>query len=711
MRNFVGLAGFALLLAGCDSPTDSQIGPPHQPWTPRVCARNTASFSADTLDLCPIDPASLSANGDVNGVHESEARAKTLIAGWTESDELAFVQGSAGQYVGNVAPVEGLPALSLQDGPAGVARFSGVTAFPAPIALAATWDLDLVERWGSAMAAEERGKGAMIQLGPMMNLARTPAGGRIFEGFGEDPYLSAALAARDVIGIQSQKVVATAKHFVGNEQETNRVGGDSRIDERTLHEIYEAPFAASVAAGAASVMCSYNRVNGVYACENPETLRDLKTGLAFSGFVVSDWGATQSLEASANAGLDLEMPLGHWFGQLGAAVDSGAVAKTRLDDMVTRIVASLARVGVLDDPPTGTPSSIVTSSEHATLARDAASESITLLKNDAQILPLDPARSVLVVGEAGNTVPSAVGGGSAFVNAPYIISPLSAINDRIGAAATYDDGTTDSVSRAAAAADVAIVFVTVPSSEGVDRPSLATGLDDVIAKVAAANPNTIVVLNTPGAVLMPWLDQVRAVLVDWYPGQENGNALASVLYGEQNPSGKLPLTFPKSESDLPRPETSITVNYDEALEIGYRALDAAGREPLFAFGFGLSYTTFAYSNLTFAAGSAPGNLIARFELANTGLRSGTEIAELYLSFPPDAGEPPRVLRGFARATLDAGQTQTLSIELTARDFAIYDSSTHAWRVPSGHFQIAIGGSSRSQPLSAELDVMGTGFAP
>jgi beta-glucosidase len=437
----------------------------------------------------------------------------------------------------------------------------------------------------------------------------------------------------------------------------------------------------------------------------------LKTELGFSGFVVSDWGATQSLAASTNAGLDLEMPLGHWFGGLGSAVDSGAVPKTRLDDMVTRIVAALARVGVLDDPPTGTPSSIVTSDEHTALAREAATESITLLKNDAQILPLDPSRSILIVGEAGNTKPSAVGGGSAFVNPPYIVSPLAAITARIGNAATYDDGTTDSVSAAAAAADVAIVFVTVPSSEGADRPSLATGLDDVISKVAAANPNTVVVLNTPGAVLMPWLDQVRAVLVDWYPGQENGNALASVLYGDQSPSGKLPLTFPQTESDLPRPETSLTVNYDEALEIGYRALDAAGKEPLFAFGFGLSYTTFAYSGLTLATGSAPGNVIARFDVANTGPRSGSEIAELYLSFPPSAGEPPRVLRGFTRITLNPNETETASIELRPRDFAIFDASTHAWRVPSGHFEIAVGGSSREQALHVGLEVTGSGFEP
>jgi beta-glucosidase len=660
--------------------------------------------------LSGVDPGSLEPNGDLPGLADARNQATALAAQLSQAEKLTLVQGIAGSYVGNVLAVTDVPALTLQDGPAGVARFSGVTAFPAPIAFAATWDRDLVLSFGAAMGAEQRGKGVMIQLGPMMNLARVPAGGRIFEGFGEDPFLAAELSARDVSGIQSQGVVATAKHYVGNEQETNRSGGDSQIDERTLHEVYYAPFAASVEAGVGAVMCSYNRVNEVYACENPTTLGDLKNGFGFPGFVMSDWGATQSTVASANAGLDLEMPDGDYFSALGAAITAGTVAQARLDDMVTRILTSLVRAGVLADPPSGNPDTVVTSSAHADLARQAATESITLLKNEGNLLPLDAAQSVVVIGEAGDTLPSVVGGGSAAVVAPYVVSPFAAIQARTGVSVAYNDGTGSDadLATAAAAADVALVFVNVPSSEGSDRPSLSTGLDPLIATVAAANSNTVVVLNTPGAVLMPWLDQVRGVLVAWYPGQENGNAIASVLYGDENPGGKLPLTFPASESDLPTPETSLTVPYSEDLAIGYRALDAAGKAPLFPFGYGLSYSAFEYAGLMLQAGTSAGSISANFELTNTGSRAGSEVAELYLSFPANAGEPPRVLRGFERVTLAAGSTQTVSIELDPRAFSCWSAVSHTRYIPSGSYRIAIGGSSRDLPLIAALEVTGFG---
>jgi beta-glucosidase len=703
----------AVVLTACDDGDSHVPAPPHQAWQRRVCASIAPTFSVSSaggpaqLDLCSIGGRTLMANGALPDVAAARSRATALANGLSQTEKLTLVQGYAGAYVGNGKAVSGVPALTLQDGPAGVARFNDVTAFPAPIAFAASWDRALVQSFGQAMGAEERGKGVMIQLGPMMNLARVPAGGRNFEGFGEDPFLAAELAAQDVLGIQSQKVVATAKHFVGNEQETNRVGGDSQIDERTLEELYYAPFAASVEAGAGAVMCSYNRINGVFACEDPDTLSALKSGLGFSGFVMSDWGATHSTAASANAGLDLEMPLGANFMQLASAISDGSVAQSRLDDMVTRILTSLIRVGVLDDPPSGTPAAVVTSSAHAALARQAATESVVLLQNDGQLLPLNAAQSVLVVGAAGNTNPSAVGGGSAFVNAPYVVSPLAAIMARPGVDVRYDDGTTSSVLSAAAAADVALIFVTVPSGEGADRASLSTGLDSLIASVAAANPNTVVVLNAPGAVLMPWLGEVRGVLLAWYPGQENGNAITSVLYGDENPSGKLPLSFPANESDLPTPNPSATVPYDERLAIGYRALDAAGKAPLFAFGFGLSYTTFAYSDLTLGAGSSPSSVLASFDLTNTGSRTGSEVAQLYLSFPPAAGEPPQVLRGFSRVTLGPGEKQTVTIELGLRAFSCWSAASHARYVPSGSYRIVIGSSSRDPVLSATLDVSGT----
>jgi beta-glucosidase len=557
------------------------------------------------------------------------------------------------------------------------------------------------------MGEEQRGKGVMIQLAPMINLARVPAAGRNFESFGEDPYLAAELVGREVLGIQSQKVVATAKHFVGNEQETNRTSSDSQIDERTLHELYYEPFAASVEAGVGAVMCSYNRINGAYACENPNTLGDLKAGLGFSGFVMSDWGATHSTVEAANAGLDLEMPRGQNFSGLAGAIDAQRVAQARLDDMVLRLLTALERVGVLGDPPTGTPTAVLNSAAHAALARQAATESITLLKNDAALLPLDPTQSVLVVGEAGGPQPSAVGGGSAFVDAPYVVSPLAALQGRGDLTVSYDDGTSDSVLSAAQAADVALVFVQVPSGEGADRASLSSGADELIAKVAAKNPNTIVVLNTPGAVLMPWLAQVRAVLVAWYPGQENGNGIASVLYGDSNPGGKLPLSFPASETDLPQPSSARSIDYSEGLAIGYRALDSAGKPPLFSFGFGLSYTTFGYSALALRAGSEPGSVSATFDLTNTGTRAGSEIAQLYLGFPASAGEPPHVLRGFERVTLQPGETRTVELALSPRAFSCWSATEHARYVPSGTYRVTVGGSARDAALHAELEITGT----
>jgi beta-glucosidase len=628
------------------------------------------------------------------------------------------VHGIEGSYVGNVTAVASLPALTLQDGPAGVARFNDVTAFPAPITLAASWDRDLVKRWGAAMAAEERGKGVMIQLGPMMNMVRSPAAGRNFESFGEDPFLSAELSAADVTGMQSQKVIATAKHYVGNEQETNRMGGDSWIDERTLHEVYYAPFEAAVKAGVGAVMCSYNRLNGTYACENPTSLADLKVGMGFTGFVMSDWGATHSTVEAANAGLDMEMPSGDYFGSaLASAISEGSVAQARLDDMLTRILASLMRVGVLDDPPSGNPSSVVTSSEHDALAREAAAAGITLLQNNRSALPLDAdVKSIAVIGSAGGDTPFAVGGGSAQVNARAVVSPFSAIEAQASTWASVSyvrgdgGGSQDDAVAVAAAADAAIVFAAVGSNEGYDRDSLAlsSDVDALIAAVAAVNPRTIIVLNVPGAVLMPWLDRVSAVLVAWFPGEQNGNAIAPILFGTANPSGKLPVTFPRSANDLPQVSVEAAVPYSEGLAIGYRALDVQGIAPLFPFGHGLSYTTFAYSDLGLRAAAAPGSIDVQFTLRNTGSLAGTEVAQLYLGFPESVGEPPRLLRGFERVSLAPGESRKVTITLGPQLLSCWNPTAHARYVPSGIFTIAVGGSSRDLSLQTSMQVVGFG---
>jgi beta-glucosidase len=682
--------------------------------SPDAAAPPLASFDWSGLDLAILNPTTVPA-----GLEAAVTRATQLRDSMTLDQKLQLVRGVKGAFVGNVAEVASLPALTLQDGPAGVAQLTDVTAFPAPITVAATWDRDLVKRWGAAMAAEERGKGVMVQLGPMMNLARSPAAGRNFEGFGEDPFLSAELAAADVVGIQSQKVVATAKHFIANEQETNRTTSDSQIDERTLHEIYYAPFEAAVNAGAGSVMCSYNRVGGIYACENPATLGDLKSGMGFSGWVMSDWGATHSTVASANAGLDMEMPDGTYFGSaLADAVAAGDVAPARVDDMVGRILTSLFRVGALDDPPTGTPSSVVTSAEHSALAREAAAAGITLLRNRDGALPLDAAvKSIAVIGSAGGDAPYSDGGGSAYVTPRKVVSPLSALQAQAGSTMTVTyargdgkDGDPALAVATAAAADAAIVFAAVDSTEGADRGSLAlpADTDALIAAVAAANPRTIVVLHVPGAVLMPWLDQVRAVLVAFYPGEENGNAIAPILLGAANPSGKLPVTFPRAATDLPGVSTDLAVPYREGLAIGYRVLDAKKLEPLFPFGYGLSYTTFAFADLAVRAGALPGSIAVDFTVSNTGSRAGVEVAQLYLGFPASAGEPPWVLRGFTRIALAAGDSSKGTIELTPSQLTCWSVTAHARYVPSGTYRIAVGSSSRALALQASVQVQGLG---
>jgi beta-glucosidase len=597
-----------------------------------------------------------------------------------------------------------------------VAVFTGVTAFPAPITLAASWDRALVRRWGAAMAAEQRGKGAMVELGPMLNLVRSPTAGRNFESFGEDPWLAAELAAADIDGIQSQKVIATAKHYVGNEQETARLTQSSEIDQRTLEEVYYAPFQAAVLAGVGALMCSYNRLQGVYACENAGTLSDLKQEMGFSGWVMSDWGATHSTISAANAGLDMEMPGADWFGGLlESAVDSGSVAESRLDDMLRRILTSLVRIGVLDDPPTGTPTSVVTSAEHAALAREAAIAGMTLLRNQNHALPLDGVSRLAVIGSAASTGAVVVGGGSAFVLPPYLVTPLDGIRARCGAAvdvvyAPGDGASLEQAVTAAASADAAIVFVGVSSTEGEDRACLAlpAEIDSLLAGVAQANPRTVVVLNVPGAILAPWVEQVAAVLVGWYPGQESGHAIAAVLFGDENPGGKLPVSFPRQAGDLPTPGLGSSEPYAEGLAVGYRGLDVRGLTPLFPFGHGLSYTSFEYRALTVTAGNSSGEILVGFELTNLGAYDGSEVPQLYLGFPELAAEPPRVLRGFERVRLGAGESRQVVFTLTARDLAVFGATNHARYLPSGTYRVAVGSSARDIRLESEFELVGFG---
>jgi beta-glucosidase len=637
-------------------------------------------------------------------------KAQALVAQMTQTEKLALVHGYGGSYVGNVPANSRLkiPAINLEDGPQGVADgVNSVTCWPSSLAVAASWDGKLMNAWGTAMAVEQRGKGTNVMLGPDINLVRVPLGGRAFEMFGEDPTLAATLVAESVMGIQSQQVVGTAKHYIDNDQEYQRGSISVEVDERTQHELYYPQFQAAVTAGVGAIMCSYNRINGTYACENPRTLGDLKNGMGFEGWVMSDWGATHSTVGSANGGLDQEMPGADFFGTgLANAISSGQVSQARLDDMATRILTGLYLAGAMNNPsPTGNLNANVTSAQHDMLARVLAQNAITLLQNTGGILPLMASgKTFAVIGDAGSTNPTIAGGGSGHVNAPYVVTPLKGIQDRVGSAGKVSYAATNPITTAvevAKAADYAIVFVGFSSSEGSDRSdlSLPSPQDSLISQVAAANPNTIVVLNGPGAVLMPWVSSVKAILFGFFPGQESGNAIASALFGDFNPSAKLPISFPVKENDWfsgnanQYPGVNGVVQYSEKLLVGYRWYDSQDITPLWPFGHGLSYTMFTYSNLQ-VSGSISSGLTVSLNVANSGKVNGSEVVQLYLSYPASAGEPPQVLRKFEKIWLAPMGSTAVSFSLGKSDISIYDISSSSFVPVSGTFGINVGSSSR-----------------
>lgn len=667
--------------------------------------------------------AHLPAQSWTNSTLSASQRATLLLGAMNFNQMVAMVNGAGGSYVGNIpanaAPA--IPALTLQDGPAGIADgVTGVTAFPAPIALAASWDVPLARQYGVMLGNEARGKGVEVLLGPMMNLARAYEDGRNFEGYGEDPDLSGVMAAAEINGIQSQGVIATAKHFVCNDQETQRTLISSDADERTREEIYYLPFLASVRAGAGAVMASYNRVNSRFACESEALNATLKKEWGFNGFVMSDWQASFSTVAGMNNGLDMDMYNGNSYtsSDITTANALGILPASQLNGMVDRILTTMFQFGVFDYPPTGTLSSSVTNSTHQQFALNAAAEGIVLLQNNGGLLPLGSSvHTIAVIGSVASVAPVSTGGGSAGVTLPYNITPLTGITTRAGGGITvsYAQGDGANVSQAlqlATNSDVAIVCVGQQTRENYDRTnlSLPNGQDALISAVAAANPHTIVVMYESSATLMPWANQVAAVLMAWYPGQENGNALAQVLFGDVNPSGKLPVTIPPSANQVPTsaaaqwPGVNGHVAYSEGLQIGYRWYDANNVVPLFPFGFGLSYTTFGYSNLTVSVVSPSGQVQIGFDLTNTGNLTGAEVPQLYLGFPPATGEPPKLLKGFQKITLTPGQTQHVIFNLDWEDLANWDATARGWIVTPGQFQVLVGASSRDIRLTGSVTV-------
>ncbi len=834
-----------------------------------------------------------------------DERSALLLAQMTLEEKVGMVHGESGGPSGYyIAPISrlGVPALTMTDGPAGI-NVGMATSLPAPIGLAATWDLTAAQQYGELLGREAEATGHNVFLGSCLDITRVPVYGRLFEAFGEDPVLTGLMAVRSLQGVQRHPIVVTAKHYNVNTQEENRLVIDAQLDERTLQEIYTLPFVLAVQDGqVGAVMSAYNKVNGVYSCENPHLLNDiLKQQLGFKGWVMSDFEATHSTVEAANAGLDQEMPSAKYFGNhLLESIQTGQVSLATLDDKVHRILRTMFALGLFEHPVQISPLPV---QEHGKQAREIASKGIVLLKNSGGLLPLSnhQLRSVAVIGgDAGNYI---AGGGSSLVKPTYLVSMLEGIRRRMGedVQVEYAEGVdpasavdllpgpplvpssvltpavsvpqvyglhteywtntrfegepqlvrtdrqvalnlgffnysifnasslrmpeefnnaisvrwtgsiiapvtgkytlslthlgtarlflngqllieepgitlgTHSVtlhlvadqphtlridyaadrpeqytpvpgelstagligskvrfgwehpaeavpsamqeaSALAGRSDVAIVIVRDYRNEHADLPSLTLSneQDLLIRVVAAANARTIVVLATGGPVLMPWLDQVPAVLESWYGGQEQGNALADVLFGDVNPSGKLPVTFPRSDHDTPVSEPSqysreeLIAYFTEGLGVGYRGYDQLGIEPLFPFGYGLSYTSFAYAQLQVEPETTETTRAVRvsFTVTNIGTRTGAEVAQVYLGLPASTNEPPKRLVGWAKVELEPGETREASVMLdpnaASRPLSYCNVTTNGWEIASGDYQIYVGASSWDIRLTGTL---------
>jgi beta-glucosidase len=664
-----------------------------------------------------------------------------------DGTELHGIQDSSDYRVVPGISSLGIPLLNITNGPAGATNGGPghqgpATALPAPIALAATWDVDLANRYGTVLGAEALALANGLIEAPDINIARTLQNGRTFEGFGEDPYLAGQIAVANIAGIQSQGVIAEAKHFAANNQETDRMTINEIIDERTLREIYLPAFESTVKQGnVGAVMCAYNQVtvsNGPpgssgFMCEHNFLLNQiLKQEWGFNGFVTSDFGATHSTAGSANAGLDLEMPTGVYFGTsaLQQAVSNGQVTMATIDDKLMRRFQTMMQFNIFPNAPALTGISTTVQQEDGAIARQIEEAGLVLLQNRGGLLPLQASglHNIAVLGpDAGAAMTG--GGGSSMVTPLYTVTPVAGIQDRVGAGVmvSYADGSNISTAVSLAqAADVAIVMVGDSETEGADDSiSLSGTQDSLVEQVVSAQPNTIVVMKSGTAILMPWASSVPAILEAWYPGEEDGNAVAAVLFGDVNPSGKLPLTFPVSASDpnppadgsAPGQYPGVSVNgvptatYSEGVFVGYRHYDQNNIAPLFPFGHGLSYTTFSFQNLAISpndvtfANNASQTVTVGFDVTNTGSVTGAEVAQLYVGIPSAAvSEPPKWLKGFQKVSLTPGQTGQVQLTLDQRSFAYWDVNSESWFVAPGTYQIMVGDSSRNVLLQGQVTI-------
>jgi beta-glucosidase len=677
---------------------------------------------------------------------KAEERATQLVNQMTIDEKISLVFGYFGsEFQGKVPPkealvqsagyVKGIPRLGitpqwLTDAGIGVASQPGKqvrerTNLPAGIATAATWNPELAYQGAAMIGKEARLSGFNVMLGGSVNLAREPRNGRNFEYTGEDPLLAGIMAGEQIRGVQSNGVVSTMKHFAYNDQETGRNHLNVKIEDAAGRMSDLLAFQIALERGnPGSVMCAYNRINGPYACEHDHLLNKvLKGDWGFKGYVMSDWGATHSTIPAALAGLDQQS--GYPFdkspyfdGALKEAVQNGHVPEARLTDMAKRIVWALAASGALDQPVKVEPEKIDYTA-HGKISQRDAEEGIVLLKNDNNVLPLagNLKRIAIIGGHANKGVLS--GGGSAQVyprggmavpnEGPkewpgpitYLPnSPMKALAARSKAQLTWHDGKDPAAAaKAAAGADVVLVFATQWTSESTDVPSLSlpNKQDALIEAVAKANRRTVVVLETGGPVTMPWLGSVAGVVQAWYPGTNGGEAIARVLTGEVDASGRLPQTFPASESQLPRPkvdgvglpkDSRFDVDYNiEGAAVGYKWFDKKGIKPLFAFGHGLSYTSFGYANLR--AEPADGSIRVDFSTSNTGQREGKAVPQVYVAKVGGGWEAPKRLGAWDKLTLKPGESKTSSVTVDPRTLAVFDGASGKWKIAAGDYQVIL----------------------
>jgi len=698
---------------------------------------------------------------------EADAKAREWCKDLTNEEKITLVTGRenmTGVCVGSIDPIErkGFKGICLQDGPAGVRFAKGTaTSWQASINTAATFDRKLLRKVGEAQGKEFYQRGINVALAPSMGIQRAPAAGRIFESYGEDPFYVGQCGLEVLKGIQSQGVIANAKHFIANDQENNRGASTSNVPEQALWDVYMEPFYRTVIDGeAGTVMASYNAINGTYSTQNKRLLTDsLKGKLGFQGFVMSDWWAIFDVEKSFGAGTDMNMPGGKYWGpdyvddsfwgkHILECIEKGVFPQERLDDAVLRIIRTMYKLDQMDNYPEVNLYVDTNTKENAALNRKVGADSNVLLKNADNILPLKKSKKVkkiAVIGKdsmpptlcedmrcANGTLP--LGWGSGTTDFKYVVDPLSAITKRAKKAnlkvTSYGDDDAKKAAKVAKNADVAIVFVQADSGEEYitvegnagDRLNLDLwhGGNELIEAVAAVNKNTIVVIHSPGPVNVPFLDKVKGIIFAGLPGQETGNAITDVLFGDVNPSGHLPYTWApredyptdvKYEPEYPDGGDKMTVyDYNEGLFVGYRWFDKNEIKPTFPFGYGLSYTTFEYSDLE--ADMEDDGLYVTLTVKNTGKVAGAAVPMIFLSFPESVKDyPVRLFKGFDKVMLKAGQSKEVKIFIDDHGLSYYDVESEDYvRPKEGEFTVFAGSNASDLPLKVNVLANGDDYS-